>query len=352
MNLPIANDTTAHDDIRHYYGQVLQSSGDLKTGACCPLEAMPEAVRTLLADVHPEVTERFYGCGSPLPPALDRLTVLDLGCGSGRDVYLLSRLVGEHGRVIGVDMTPEQLKVAVRHQDWHAQRYGHAQSNVSFVHGYIEDLAACEILDGSIDVVVSNCVLNLSPVKERVFAEIFRVLKPGGELYFSDVFADRRIPPTLRSDPLLLGECLAGALYGEDFRRLLARVGCDDARSVSQAPIALLDPQIEAMIGMVGFRSITMRAFKLPLEDRCEDYGQVATYQGSIAGLPHAFVLDDHHRFETGRPMLVCGNTFDMLARSRYAAHFVLTGDTSVHYGLFDCGPVATGSSAAAGACC
>lgn len=347
MNLP-----TAHDDIRHYYGQVLQSSGDLKTGACCPLEAMPEAVRALLADVHPEVTERFYGCGSPLPPALDGLTVLDLGCGTGRDAYLLSRLVGEHGRVIGVDMTPEQLEVAIRHQDWHAQRYGHARSNVSFLHGYIEDLDACGIADASIDVVVSNCVLNLAPDKERVFAEIFRVLKPGGELYFSDVFADRRIPPALRTDPVLLGECLAGALYGEDFRRLLARVGCLDARSVSQAPIPLLDPQIEAKIGMVGFRSITMRAFKLALEDRCEDYGQVATYRGSIAGLPHAFVLDDHHRFETGRPMLVCGNTFGMLARSRYAAHFVLVGDTSVHHGLFDCGPVAAGATAAAGACC
>ena len=347
MNLP-----TAHDDIRHYYGQVLQSSGDLKTGACCPLEAMPEAVRALLADVHPEVTERFYGCGSPLPPALDRLTVLDLGCGTGRDAYLLSRLVGEEGHVIGVDMTPEQLEVAVRHRDWHAQRYGYARSNVSFVHGYIEDLGACGITDASIDVVVSNCVLNLAPDKERVFAEIFRVLKPGGELYFSDVFGDRRIPPALRGDPLLLGECLAGALYGEDFRRLLARVGCLDARSVSQAPIPLLDPQIEAKIGMVGFRSITMRAFKLALEDRCEDYGQVATYRGSIAGLPHAFVLDDHHRFQTGRPMLVCGNTFDMLARSRYAAHFALSGDASVHHGLFDCGPVATGATAVAGACC
>ncbi|MBA2237748.1 MAG: methyltransferase domain-containing protein [Lysobacter sp.] len=346
------NSPTAHDDIRHYYGEVLQSSSDLKTGACCPLEAMPESVRALLADVHPEVKDRFYGCGSPLPPALEGMTVLDLGCGTGRDVYLLSRLVGEHGRVIGVDMTPEQLAVAVRHQGWHAERYGHAKSNVSFVEGYIECLQSCGIADGSIDVVVSNCVLNLSPEKERVFAEIFRVLKPGGELYFSDVFSDRRIPSALRSDPLLLGECLSGALYVEDFRRMLQPIGCNDARSVSQAPIPLLDAQIEAKIGMVAFRSITMRAFKLALEDRCEDYGQVATYLGTIAGLPHAFVLDDHHRFETGRPMLVCGNTFDMLARSRFAAHFRLAGDTSVHFGLFDCATAPQGASQPAGACC
>lgn len=166
------------------------------------------------------------------------------------------------------------------------------------------------------------------------------------------VFADRRIPPALRTDPLLLGECLAGTLYTEDFRRLLGRIGCNDVRSVSQSPIALLDAQIEARIGMVGFRSVTMRAFNLLLKDRCEDYGRTATYRGSIPGLPHAFVLDDHHRVETGRPMLVCGNTFDMLAQSRYADHFRLSGDTSVHFGLCDCATGPVGAPAATGACC
>ena len=334
------------DDVRHYYGKTLSSSSDLKTGACCPAESMPPALRILLEDVHPQVKERFYGCGSPLPPALEGMTVLDLGCGSGRDVYLLSRLVGPTGHVIGVDMTAEQLDVARRHRDWHAERYGYVASNVAFVEGYIEDLAACGIADASIDVVVSNCVLNLSSEKERVFAEVLRVLKPGGELYFSDVFADRRIPEALRRDPLLLGECLAGALYTEDFRRLMQRLGCLDVRSVTQSAIPLLDPDIEAKIGMVGFRSITMRAFRLAMEDRCEDYGQIATYRGSIPDLPHAFILDDHHRFETGKPLRVCGNTFDMLARSRYAAHFVVAGDTTTHFGLFDCAP----SPAVAGA--
>ena len=346
------NQMTAHDDVRHYYGQVLQSSSDLKTGACCPLEAMPESLRTLLADIHPEVNERFYGCGSPIPPALEGRTVLDLGCGSGRDVYLLSRLVGEGGRVIGVDMTAAQLDIAQRHQEWHAERYGHSDSNVSFVHGYIEQLDACGIADASVDVVVSNCVLNLSPQKEQVFAEIFRVLKPGGELYFSDVFSDRRIPAALLGDPVLLGECLSGALYTEDFRRMLERLGCADVRTVSQAPIPLLDSRIEAKIGMVGFRSMTMRAFKMALEDRCEDYGQMATYRGGLAGSPHAFVLDDHHRFETGKPMLVCGNTFDMLALSRYAPFFELVGNKDIHYGLFDCAPDAATSATVAAGCC
>lgn len=346
------NQLSMLDDVRRYYGDVLQSSRDLKTGACCPVEAMPSALRALLEDVHPEVMDRFYGCGSPLPPALAGKTVLDLGCGSGRDVYLLSRLVGESGRVIGIDMTPEQLQVAQRHQAWHAQRYGYAQSNVTFAAGYIEHLGACGIADASVDVVVSNCVLNLSPEKEKVFTEIFRVLKPGGELYFSDVFADRRVPTELRTDPVLLGECLSGALYVEDFRRMLARLGCADVRCVSQSPIPLLDPDIEARIGMVAFRSITMRAFRMSLEDRCEDYGQMATYRGTLDGLPHAFVLDDHHRLETGKPMRVCGNTYDMLAQSRFAGHFELHGDKRAHFGLFDCGPSLSNAPANAGSCC
>ena len=351
------NTPTVHEDVRHYYGDVLQSTGDLKTGACCPSESMPPSLRSLLADIHPEINERFYGCGSPLPPVVRGKTVLDLGCGTGRDVYLLSRLVGEFGHVIGIDMTPEQLAVASRHQAWQAERYGHAKSNVRLVEGRIEDLAACGIEDASVDIVISNCVLNLSPDKEKVFAEIFRVLKPGGELYFSDVFADRRIPPELRSDPVLLGECLSGALYVEDFRRMLEGIGCADVRCVSQAPIPLIDAGIIARIGMVNFRSMTMRAFKLDLEDRCEDYGQIATYRGDIAEQPHAFVLDDHHRFETGKPMLVCGNTFDMLAATRFAAHFELQGDKHVHYGLFGCAPASPAANAiavpaAAANCC
>lgn len=348
------NEASTLDHVRRYYGEVLKSSADLKTGACCSAESMPVHVRALLEDIHPEVRDRFYGCGSPIPPALAGASVLDLGCGTGRDAFLLSKLVGEQGQVVGVDMTPEQLEVARRHQAWHAERFGHARPNTRFVEGYIEDLAACGIEDESVDLVVSNCVLNLSPDKHRVFSEIFRVLKPGGELYFSDVFADRRIPEALRRDPVLLGECLAGAMYTEDFRRLLQRLGCADARVVAQAPVPLYDGEVEARIGMVGFRSITLRAFKLPLEDRCEDFGQLAVYRGSIPGHPHAFVLDDHHRLETGKPLRVCGNTFDMLAKSRYAPYFLLIGDTASHFGLFDCGPVAGAASAPACApgCC
>ncbi|UGQ10476.1 methyltransferase domain-containing protein [Yinghuangia sp. ASG 101] len=349
---PPVDGSAVADAVKDYYGKVLQSSADLQTSACCAAEAPPRHVAEALKNVHDEVMARFYGCGSPIPPAVEGATVLDLGCGTGRDCYVLAQLVGPAGRVIGVDMTDEQLAVARAHTDWHAERFGYA--NVEFRHGYVEDLAAAGIADASVDLVVSNCVLNLSPDKPRLFGEIMRVLKPGGELYVSDIFADRRIPAALREDPVLLGECLSGALYTEDFRRVMADAGCADVRVLSTSPVALDAGEIERKIGFVGFTSQTVRAFKLPLEDRCEDYGQVATYLGTVPEQPHAFDLDDHHRFFAGKPAAVCGNTADMLAGSRYAPHFAVVGDKTTHFGLFPCGPEQGTSAAADGVagCC
>lgn len=348
------NMKTQIENIQEYYGSVLQSKNDLKTGACCTAESMPEYLRPILNEIHTEILDRFYGCGSPIPSALEGATVLDLGCGTGRDAYMLAKLVGPNGRVIGLDMTDEQLDVARRHIDYHMKKFGYASPNVDFRKGFMEDLAAAGIADNSIDLVVSNCVINLSPNKEKVFSEILRVLKPGGELYFSDVFSDRRIAAELKSDPVLLGECLSGALYAEDFRRMLAKHGIADFRVVKSSPVPILDREIERKIGMVNFTSLTVRAFKLNLEDKCEDYGQVAYYQGTIAEAPHAFMLDDHHLIKTGIPFLVCGNTAAMLSETRYAKHFKIVGDRSTHFGLFDCAPasaatVVTGTS---GACC
>ncbi|TYO99350.1 methyltransferase family protein [Geothermobacter ehrlichii] len=343
---------TTIEQVKEYYGKVLSSQKDLKTSACCSTESLPRRHREILAQIEDEILEKFYGCGSPIPPAIEGCTVLDLGSGTGRDVYLASALVGERGRVIGVDMTDEQLEVARRHVATMTKRFGYREPNVEFRQGYIEDLAAAGIEDNSVDVVISNCVINLSPDKERVFSEIFRVLKPGGELYFSDVFAGRRVPEAIRRDPVLHGECLAGALYIEDFRRLLARLGCSDYRQVSSRRIALNNPELEARAGMIDFYSITVRAFKLPsLEDICEDYGQVAIYKGTIEDHPHHFDLDDHHRLLTGKPLLVCGNTAAMLQETRFAPHFEIIGDRSVHYGPFDCKPAAEADTSGGGCC-
>ncbi len=347
------DNVSTHASVREYYGDILSSNKDLKTSACCSTESMPQHHRDILAKIDPEILDRFYGCGSPIPEGIEGCTVLDLGCGSGRDVYLLSHLVGPEGHVIGIDMTEEQLAVARRHADTQADRFGYAHSNVVFHHGYIEELAGADIADNSVDLVVSNCVINLSPHKDRVFSEIFRVLKPAGELYFSDVFAGRRIAAQLRRDPVLRGECLGGAMYTEDFRRLLQALGCADHREMSCRRIALDNEELERKVGMIDFYAITKRAFKLDLEDICEDYGQVAVYRGTIPHCPHSFILDDHHEFVTGKPMLVCGNTADMLSKTRFAPHFRIDGDKAIHFGPFDCAPAVSDADApGGGACC
>ncbi|MCG2589262.1 methyltransferase domain-containing protein [Rhodohalobacter sulfatireducens] len=330
---------TKFNEVKEYYGKVLKKSKDLKSSACCTTESLPDWQKEILKDIEDEVVTRFYGCGSPIPLDLEGITVLDLGCGTGRDLFMVSKLVGENGHVIGIDMTEEQLEVGRRLTDKQTKRFGFEKPNVSFLNGYIEDLDSVGLEDNSVDVVISNCVINLSPDKKRVFSEIFRVLKPGGELYFSDVFTDRRVPRELQEDPVLYGECLSGAMYMEDFRRLLRETGCLDYRVLSESPISLDNPEIEKKVGMINFYSMTIRAFKLnSLEDICEDYGQVAVYKGSIPHAPHRFELDDHHIFETGKPMLVCGNTAAMLEETRFKNHFTVAGDRSVHYGAFDCG--------------
>ncbi|NCS94416.1 MAG: methyltransferase domain-containing protein [Leptospira sp.] len=341
-------------NVKEYYGSILKSNQDLKTSACCTMDSMPPYLLEILKQVHDEVKDKFYGCGSPIPHALEGKTVLDLGSGSGRDCFILSKLVGSQGKVIGVDMTEEQILVARKYKDYHASQFGQATSNIEFLNGYIEDLESLGIEDDSIDIVISNCVINLSPNKKKVFSEIFRVLKPGGELYFSDVFSNRRVPLQLVQDPILYGECLSGAIYIEDFRRLLYDFGCKDFRIVSNSNITLHDPQIKQACGKIDFYSMTIRAFKLPLEDRCEDYGQVAIYQGGIPNSESVFVLDDHHEFEMGKPMLVCGNTAMMLQDTRYSDYFQILGHTKKHYGLFDCGLEQNSLSKenSLGACC
>lgn len=343
--------------VKEYYGKVLKGQKDLKTSACCSADAFPEPMKSVIKNIEPEILDKFYGCGSSLPPLLRGCTILDLGCGTGRDVYLASYLAGEDGFVIGVDMTNEQLDIGRKYQEKQRIKFGFRKSNVEFRQGYIEDLKDINIKDNSQDVVISNCVINLSPDKKAVFEELFRVLKPGGEVYFSDIFSDRRIPEQIKDDAVLYGECLGGAMYIEDFRRMLREIGCPDYRIVSRKKLTITEQEIKEKVGAIDFYSITIRAFKLDdLEDICEDYGQVAIYLGSITDNRNQFLLDDHHIFIANKPMLVCGNTASMLMKTRYAEHFNVMGNRSAHYGPFKCTPSAekikNNDFGSAGSCC
>lgn len=187
--------------------------------ACSPQEiaaALGYSTEDLAAV--PDGANLGLSCGNPLAIAELRPgeTVLDLGSGGGFDCFLAARKVGSEGRVIGIDMTPEMTALA-----WeNAVKWG--VRNVSFHLGEIEHLP---VPDASVDVIISNCVINLAPDKRAVYREAFRVLRPGGRLAISDVVATRELPEETRNDPALWSSCIAGALPVDDLRTLLAEIG-------------------------------------------------------------------------------------------------------------------------------
>jgi len=346
-----------HDIVKEYYGKILKTNADLKTSACCGPEALPPHVRPLADNVHPEVSSKYYGCGLIAPAALKGRRILDLGSGSGRDAFILAQLVGPEGEVVGVDMTDEQLATARGHIAWHMERFGYAHPNVRFLQGYIESLGELGLEPRSFDVIVSNCVINLSVDKPAVLKGACDLLKTGGELYFSDVFSDRRLPKSVSQDPELYGECLGGALYWNDFLPMAKRAGFLDPRLVTSRPLDISNEAIKAKLGAATFYSATYRLFKLEgLESACEDYGQAVIYKGTLPEQPDAFELDNHHSIECGKVFTVCGNTWRMLADTRFAPHFEFIGDFSTHYGIFPgCGtsiPFATSATPSSGGSC
>ncbi|MCG8441625.1 MAG: methyltransferase domain-containing protein [Caulobacterales bacterium] len=343
--------------VQDYYGSTLSGTSDLRTDACTSLEAPPPHVAAALADVHRDVRARYYGCGLVAPEALEGARVLDLGSGAGQDVYVLAKLVGERGAVVGVDATPAQLEVARAHQAWHAERHGYAASNVSFLEGDIGALDRLDLEPESFDVVVSNCVFNLVADKAAVFRAAHRLLKPGGEIYFADVYADRRLPPELARDPVILGECLGGALYWSDFRAIAADAGFPDPRCVTERPLAVRDAAVAEAIAPARFAAATFRLFKIAgLEPGREDYGQVVRYRGGIAGAEEAFTLDARTRFARGVEAHVCGNVWRMLTETRFAPFFDVVSEGGAHQGPFEPFPPLTAWSGdgaeAGGGCC
>jgi arsenite methyltransferase len=328
------------DSVKSYYGETLQKSEDLLTNACCTGAEPPQYIKAILVQLNDETLTKYYGCGLVIPEKLQGANILDLGCGAGRDVYVLSALAGEQGRVVGVDMTEQQLQVARAHQDYHREQFGYTESNVEFIQGELEHLDELGLGKAQFDVIVSNCVINLCVDKASVLKAAYDLLKPGGELYFSDVYASRRVPAGLRDDPVLYGECLSGAYYWNDFTRAAKAAGFLDPRLVADSPITVENDAVKEKLGQIEFHSATYRLFKLPeLESDCEDYGQAVIYHGGIEHHQEIFRLDAHHGIEAGKVFPVCGNTELMLSQSRFAEHFTFIGDRSRHFGIFEgCG--------------
>lgn len=332
-------DEEVKDSVKEYYGKVLGNSDDLKTNACCTSGAMNPRLKSALKNVHDEVLAKYYGCGGVEFDIVDGRRILDLGSGSGRDVYVLAQWVGADGFVVGVDMTDEQLEVARKHEEFHREKFGFNKSNVSFLKGYLEQLDQLDLEPASFDIITSNCVINLCPDKRTVLKQAFSLLKEGGMMEFSDVYAERRIPEALRKDPVLWGECLSGALYWADFERIAVECGFSKPLIIKDSVITIENSRVEEKIGHIGFYSVTYRLTKLPadeLETTEEDYGQAVIYKGTIPEHEHEWELAFNMKFLTGKVTPVSGNTFSTLKYSRFASHFDFIGDKSRHYGPFE----------------
>lgn len=251
-----------HAMVKEYYSEITNKrGGELASSVCsCASHCVPDQIKTIASELPDEIVTRYYGCGSPIPDQIVGCTVLDLGCGTGRDVYVISKLVGKNGRVIGIDMNDDQLAIAEKYKTEMSQKWGY--SNVEFRKGYIEDLKSAGIEDKTIDVVISNCVINLSPDKHSVFSEIWRVLKDNGVLYFSDIFSDRHVPSEINTHPLLLGECLGGAMSHDEFDKIMKAVGWKDYTVVSSHESPIHNKEIENLVGDIQYTSDTVRAEK------------------------------------------------------------------------------------------
>jgi arsenite methyltransferase len=309
---------------------------------CCPVDYDPKYLEV----IPDEVVEKDYGCGDPSKWVKAGETVLDLGSGTGKICFIAAQVVGSEGTVIGVDMTDDMLEVANRNAPIVAERIGYA--NVEFRKGRIQDLGLdLDLLDralqqnpvsgaadflkldeiaeelrvkhplvesDSIDVVVSNCVLNLvePEQKPKLFREIFRVLKQGGRAVISDIVSDEPVSLAMRQDAELWSGCISGALTEEGFLQAFEDAGFYGIELVK------FETQPWQTVEGVEFRSVTVQAFK-GKQGPCFEHNQAVVYQG-----PFKSVLDDDgHRYDRGVRAAVCDKTFRLLQSGPYLGHFV-----------------------------
>jgi arsenite methyltransferase len=319
-----------------------QAAREREESLCCPVDYEPQYLEAIPRDI----LDRDYGCGDPSRYAQTGDTVLDLGSGSGKVCYILAQRVGARGRVIGVDFNDEMLGLARRHQEEVAQRIGYG--NVEFRKGRIQDLrldydlldrrlrehpvessaalleleAHAELLrrtcpmvpDNSVDLVVSNCVLNLvrDEDKQQLIQEIYRVLRVGGRMAICDIVCDEDVPEHLKQDPELWSGCISGAFREDAFLAVL-----EEARFYG-ITIDRWESKPFRTIEGIEFRSVTVLAWK-GKEGCCVERNQAVIYKGPWKKVHD----DDGHVLERGKRMAVCDKTFSLYSQPPYRDEFV-----------------------------
>ncbi|MHA1538285.1 MAG: methyltransferase domain-containing protein [Alphaproteobacteria bacterium] len=323
-------------------GRYAQGAQALETKLCCPVDYDPR----YLEAIPPEVIERDYGCGDPSAYLREGECVLDLGSGGGKICFIASQVVGAGGRVIGVDMTPDMLDLARRSAPSVAERIGFG--NVEFKRGHIEDLKTdLDLIDSylkdhpvksaedyetlqrrietfraeqpliaeqSIDVIVSNCVLNLvgDEQKQALFAEMFRVLKTGGRIAISDIVSDKPSPQHLKDDQDLWSGCISGAFTEAGFLRALEEAGFHGVT------VDKYDDEPWQIVEGIEFRSVTVLAWK-GSQGASSEKNRAVIYRGPWKQVED----DDGHVYARGQRVAVGENTFGILNSEPYAAQVI-----------------------------
>lgn len=252
MKEKLNNERNIKDEIRNSYGTIARTGGSCcGPASSCGVSPASDASRIAgysddEISAAPEGANLGLGCGNPVAIASlkNGETVLDLGSGGGFDAFLAAQKVGTTGRVIGVDMTPEMIERARAN----AERNGY--SNVEFRLGEIEDLP---VDDNSVDVIISNCVINLAPDKSRVFAEAFRVLKPGGRFMVSDTVMTQPVPEAIQKSAAAYIGCVSGALMKEEYLSMLRAAGFAQVEIVKDSPLKDSTLDFASLVRDLGF---------------------------------------------------------------------------------------------------
>ncbi|MDO4182631.1 MAG: methyltransferase domain-containing protein [Coriobacteriia bacterium] len=322
-------------DYQDYYDKLAAAQGTdpLATARTRDAEGtMTPLARDVMFNVSAEIKNTFNEYACNVPPLLESCTVVNLCSGSGRDLYVLAQLVGENGKVIGVEPNAARRAIAEKYLTKEIKQFGYAASNVELVAGCPEDLSM--IASDTADVVYSNCTFNASPDKYAYLCEVQRVLKTGGEFYFTDVFSDCRLDPEIANNIAYRAEYLGGAMYINDFRRLSYLAGFNDPRYLVTNKTILTEEE-QSHYPQAAFATITCRLMNSEVsDDVCENFGEYIAYNGQLPDFPEYFLFDKDIKFPTGKECQVCNNVAAVAAYgSRYAKVFTYKGSQAHHIG-------------------